>query len=294
MADGENALGKIRMNLPSLNPALKKIAAYVLENPERVMMQTISDLAGACRVSEATVTRFLRKLAYKGFSEFKIALARMHQQISPHSPNEEHFFYEGLAESDSVQAILKKIAFKNIQSLKDTQELMDPEQIERGVAAIEKARTIVVFSSGSSTVAGYSFKNRFYRLGKHCLLLNDPIEQAVTASLLDRKCLAVGISSSGKTKYVVDAMKIAKASGAATMCITDSSDSPIVEHSDIRYFTFSKHSDFLQDSLVSRMSQILVIDTLFACYALKHHDRSLADTERSAKAIERTTKAFII
>lgn len=280
--------------MPLFHPALKKIAAYVLENPERVVRQRVKDLAEACQVSEATIIRFVRKLAFNGFSEFKIALAVMPQQNSSTGAIEERFFYDDLAQSDTVEAVIQKIAFKNIQSLKDTQELMDPEQVEKGVAAIKKAQAILIFCSGSSTVAGYTFKSRFYRLGKRCILLTDPIEQAVTASLLDRRSLVVGISSSGKTQYVVDAMKIAKDSGAVTMCITDSIDSPIVRHSDIKYFTFSKHSEFLQDSLISRMSQIFVIDALFACYALKHYDSSLANIEKSANAVKKSTKGFTL
>ena len=280
--------------MPLLHPALKKIASYVLENPDRVVRQRVKDLADACQVSEATIIRFVRKLAFNGFSEFKIALAVMPQQHPPAGTVEEQFFYDDLMQSDSVEAIIQKIAFKNIQSLKDTQELMDPAQVERGVSAINKAQVIVIFSSGSSTVAGYTFKSRFYRLGKRCMLLTDPIEQAVTASLLDKRSLAVAISSSGKTQYVVDAQKIAKAAGATTICITDSFDSPLVKHSDIKYLTFSKHSEFLQDSLISRMSQIFVIDTLFACYALRHYERSLADIEKSSKAVMKSTKGFTL
>ncbi len=286
----ENVSAIIRRHLPYLNPALKRIANYILQDPDKVKLLKIGELAGACQVSVATVTRFVKTINFNSFPEFKIAIA-----ANPHAPaaaseSEREFFYHDLIEGDSVESVVGKITFKNIQSLKDTQDLISPVEIERGVSAIEKAEVIALYSGGYSIVSAENFKFRFYRMGKTCLLYNDPIEQAVSASLLNDRSLAIGISSSGKTKYVVDSVKLAKASGAATMCITDSSDSPIVQYSDIKYFTFSKHSDFLQDSLLSRMSQILIIDILFACFALRNYARSFDLAERSAKSIEKTTK----
>lgn len=36
---------------------------------------SISELAGACSVADATVSRFCRRLGYKGYPDFKIAIA---------------------------------------------------------------------------------------------------------------------------------------------------------------------------------------------------------------------------
>jgi RpiR family transcriptional regulator, carbohydrate utilization regulator len=288
--DRENVTTIIRRHLPYLNPALKKIANYILEEPDRVKLQKIGELAGACGVSVATVTRFVRAINFNSFPEFKIAIATIPPEAAKDLDAEKEFFYHDLYETDSIEGVVGKITFKNIQSLKDTQALISPEEISRGVAAIEHADVIAVYSGGYSVVAAQNFKFRFYRMGKTCVLYNDPIEQAVSASMLNEHAVAVGVSSSGRTKYVVDALRIAKAAGAVTMCITDSIDSPIVRHSDIKYFTFSKHSDFLQDSLLSRMSQILIIDILFACFALRNYQHSFELAEKSAHSIQEVTK----
>ncbi|MCE5242753.1 MAG: MurR/RpiR family transcriptional regulator [Syntrophobacteraceae bacterium] len=288
----ENVLAVIRRHLPYLNPALKKIAQYILEEPDRVKLLKISELSAACQVSEATVTRFVRAIKFNSFPEFKIAIAAMPPPEENGSfDGEKEFFYNDLHESDSIESVVAKITYKNIQSLKDTQEIISPQEIERAVAGLQKCESIAIYCGGYSAVAAHNFRFRFYRVGKPCAVYSDPIEQAVSAATSNEKRFAVGISSSGKTRCVVDALKIAKSTGATTMCITDSNDSPIVQHSDIRFYTFSKHSDFLQDSLLSRMSQILIIDIIFACYALRDYKHSFDLVERSAKSIQRTTKS---
>lgn len=290
MHSQEDVLMRIRRHLPYLKPALKKVANHILEDPGRAKLQKIKEVAGACQVSEATVTRFVKALQFRSFPEFKIAIATITFSRSEGSRKVKKFFYADLDKNDSFESAIAKITFQNIQSLEKTQRMISYEEIERAISAIENADSIAIYCAGSSMAAGYSLKLRFYRIGKTCLLYGDPIEQAVSASLLTPKALAIGISSSGQTKFVVDAMKLAKASGATTLCLTDYSDSPIAQHADIKFFTFTKQADFLQYSLLSRMSQILTIDALFACYFIKHYDMLLEVVERSAMTVKNATQ----
>ncbi len=290
MHSQEDALMRISRHLPYLKPALKKVANYILEDPGRAKLQRIKEVAGACQVSEATVTRFVKALQFRSFPEFKIAIATSAPSQSEGSRKAKKFFYADLDKNDSFESAIAKITFQNIQSLEKTQRMISYEEIERAIAAIENAHFIAIYCAGSSIPAGHSLRQRFYRIGKPCLMYGDPIEQAVSASLLTSKTLAIGISSSGQTKFVVDALKLAKASGATTLCLTDYGDSPIAQYADIKLFTFTKQSDFLQYSLLSRMSQILTIDALFACYFLKYYDRLLETVERSAMTVKNATQ----
>jgi len=61
--------------------------------------------------------------------------------------------------------------------------------------------------------------------------------------------------------------------------------SPINRYSDIKLYTDAGQPSFFQESLVSRVAQILIIDILYACYALKHFKRSIKMVEDSAAAL---------
>jgi DNA-binding MurR/RpiR family transcriptional regulator len=279
---------RIRRHFPHLHPALKRIAQYVLEHPEKVKIQIIGETAAQCGVSVATVTRFVKRIGLNSFQELKIATAERLFNGGDQRAGKQKFVYDDVAKNDSIERIIEKITFKNIDTLNTTKTLLVPADLERAVKAIEKADVLAFYCSGSSIVAGQNAKSRFYRVGKKCLLYSDSTEQNISASLLDGKSVAIGITSSGRTRSVVNAMKISREAGATTICITDSPSSPVVNFSDICFFSSSTYSSFLEDSMTSRMPHILIIDILYACFAVKHYQKSLKSIEKTTAAIKDT------
>jgi DNA-binding MurR/RpiR family transcriptional regulator len=124
-----------------------------------------------------------------------------------------------------------------------------------------------------------------YRIGKRCQIYSDPNQQAVSASLLTPKDAAIGICNSGRTVSTVAALKRAKESGATTIAITSYAHTPIIRHSDIKLFTSTRDSVFFQESLVSRIAQMLVIDVIYATLAVKSFATSVKLIEKSAGAL---------
>jgi len=284
----QNVLQTIAWKLPNLNPALKRIGVYVLENPETVKLQKIKSLASKCGVAEATVTRFVKEIEFDSFQSFKIALAEIAPEESATDPLLRPSVYDDVSPADSIDDIIHKITFSNIETLQQTSQVISQDLIAKAIEAIEKAASISIYCAGASTVCGQSALLRFYRLGKKCWVYTDAIQQAVSASLLTEKDLAIGISSSGSTRCIVNALCTARESGATTLCLTDTPASPIVAYSDIKFFTSAKHSSFLQDSMISRMAQLLVIDILYASFAARYFDTSIKSIETSALAVRKT------
>lgn len=51
-----------------------EIANFVLKNPEFIVNNTITNIANEVGVSETSINRFCKKIGYKGFQDFKIAM----------------------------------------------------------------------------------------------------------------------------------------------------------------------------------------------------------------------------
>ena len=268
-----------------LNPALKRIAAYILKNPEKIKLLKIKELASKCKVSEATVTGFVKKFNINTYQELKIILADVTSNTPYRKHKEEKYIYDDVAKGDSVESIIEKISFRNIETLEETKKIINPVEIEKAVTAINKSNIITIYCIGTSMIAAESAKMRFYRVGKECIVYNDPANQAVSSSLLPKNNVAIGISNSGKSAPTINALRMAQKRGATTICITSSNTSPITRFADIKLYTAARPSSFFQESLVSRIAQILVIDILYACYALKHYDKSIKMVEESAAAL---------
>lgn len=271
---------RIRGLLPSLNPALRKIAKFILNNPHIIKSQRINELAHECDVSESTVTRFVKAVNLNSFQELKIIMA----ETTPEKEDEE-FVYDDVTKGDSIESIIDKIVFINSEALQDTKKVINIEEMERAISTIDTAERIDIYGAGGSSIAAENARMRFYRIGKRCLVYNDPNQQAVSASLLSPKDVAIGICNSGRTISTVNALKKAKESGATTICITNFDQTPITEFSDIKLFTSTQDSAFFQESMVSRVAQILIIDILYAGLAIANFNSAVKMIEKSADSL---------
>jgi DNA-binding MurR/RpiR family transcriptional regulator len=149
-----------------------------------------------------------------------------------------------------------------------------------------EARKVDFYGSGSSTVAIINAQMRMYRLGILCFTYSDSHAQAVSASLLQKNDVAVGISNSGRSSGIVKALELAKQSGASTICITNYDNTPITRYSDIKLFTSTKDSEELCESLHSRIAELALVDALYVCLASKIKEKALYNLNRSSDAIK--------
>jgi RpiR family carbohydrate utilization transcriptional regulator len=273
---------RLRGLIPSLNPKLRRIAEYILAYPQDVKYRRIGELADACDVADSTVTRFVKAVDLKSFQELKILMAGV---TSGAEGGQEEFVYDDVTKGDSLESIVEKIAYINVKTLQDTKKIIDVREVERAASAIETARRIDIYGAGGSFVAAENARLRFYRIGMRCQIYNDPNQQAVSASLLAPKDVAIGICNSGRTVSTVNALKKAKESGATTIAITSYAQTPITRHSDITLFTSTRDSAFFQESLVSRIAQMLIIDVIYARLAVKSFATSVKLIEKSAEAL---------
>lgn len=281
MQKNDTLLLKIRGLVPSLNPALKKIALFILQKPQEVKLLRIKDLASRCGVAEATVTRFVKTIGLGSFQELKINIA----EITTQRHAEKELVYDDVMHSDTLESLVEKIIAINKKALSDTKKLINIREIDRAIVAIRNSSQVDIYGAGGSYVTAENARMRFYRIGKRCIVYNDPNQQAVSASLLTKKDLAIGISNSGRTVSTVNALKRAKESGATTICITNFNQSPITKHADIRLFTSTQDSTFFQESMISRVAQMVMIDILYAGLAIQTFDDSIAKIEISSDSL---------
>lgn len=95
----ENIFSHIRTTFHSLSPTQKKIANYILQNPQKVVLHSISALAAECSTSETTIFRFLRKIGYESYQVFRVHVA---QDIATNTPQS---IYGEIEATDSVADI---------------------------------------------------------------------------------------------------------------------------------------------------------------------------------------------
>jgi DNA-binding MurR/RpiR family transcriptional regulator len=97
-----------------------------------------------------------------------------------------------------------------------------------------------------------------------CHALTDGHSQLTAATLLKKGDVAVMISNSGNTKEILEALDVAKSSGATIIAITRYNRSPLAEKADIVLFISTPEITIRSGAMGSRIAMLNVIDILFA------------------------------
>lgn len=72
----KSVLDIICASLDSFFESERKIGTYIIQHTAEVVDMTVGELAQACGVSDASVSRFCKKINMKGFHHLKITLAK--------------------------------------------------------------------------------------------------------------------------------------------------------------------------------------------------------------------------
>jgi RpiR family transcriptional regulator, carbohydrate utilization regulator len=282
-----NLLQRIASRLPYLPTALRQVAEYILERPATTQSMSITALAAEVGVAESTVSRFVREIGLDGYQALRLGIAeaafvrRAQAESAP-----QRFVYEGIASTDGPAEVIAKIRHSSAQALAQTAEQLDVSEFERAVQALERATTVVFTCMGSSSIAAEEGVMRFTRAGKKCLLFRDQSLQAMVATILGDGDLVVAISDSGQSTSVVDVVASARAHGAATVAVTSVPDSPLARAAEMALYTASVPSGgaLYGEAVTSKWGQLLVVDALYAAYAARHFDETVAHLEETYAA----------
>ena len=71
----EDVFTRITQEYYQLTASEKKLANFITASGQRSQSMSISELAAACGVAEATISRFCRRMGYSGYSAFRLAIA---------------------------------------------------------------------------------------------------------------------------------------------------------------------------------------------------------------------------
>lgn len=273
---------RVQSMLPSITKKNEiKIHDFIEKNRKEIIHMAVADAAEACGVSEAAMVRYAQKLGYKGYQAMKISIAQ--ETIEP-----ERQIYGHLSKEDTISTIIDKIIDSNIQSLKDTSEVLNRESVERAVNLILNCRRLLFFGVGGSGSIALDGQHKFLKIGYLSLAFSDGNLQAMSASVLTHEDVVIAISHSGASKDILTALEIARQSGAGAIAITNYGNSPIVELADVILHTSSSETAFNSDALSSRIAELTLIDMLYIGVSFKRYDESYNQIQRTRKALDST------
>lgn len=251
---------------PHFTPADQLIADLTINHPQNVIKLSARELGRQCNVSEASVIRFVQKLGYEGLTDFKEALH--HELATSQNPAWPDFFGK-----DTPGEALSKVIALCSQALQSLMSVLDISELTRAAEVINDADAIHFFSAGGSTRVAQHAIFKLMRMGYLAIGYSELFTQMAQTSVLTPKSVAFGISYTGSTKSVCDAMATANEAGAHTICLTNFTGTPMTLYSDIKLITGAPGGVLAANSAQARVAQFVVLDALFSLISFRNGDR---------------------
>lgn len=259
-------IAKIHNVFKNLTDAEQKIASFILKSPHNVVNMTVKQLADRCKTAPSAVNRMCKSVGIEGFSKLKIELASAIGQTSESEKN------ASFNKDDTPPMIFKNVFNSGITTLKNTYNMLDFSVAESMAKKISKANRVFIFGVGTSSVIAMDAAYRFSQLGVQAYAYTDILQMQVMADNMQKGDLAFGISHSGKTKTVVDAMRLAKKAGAITAALTSFSKNLLYKESDYSISVYADEENYPVEAVSARIAHMCVIDALMLTIASLSND----------------------
>jgi len=267
---------QIKILYEEMGRAEKKIADWIIANPGKLIPLSISELAYQCKCSEATIVRFARRLGFDGYQALKISLAR---------EDNARDVSESIKPEDSSFEVFEKVCNDIYCSLERTKKVLNPDAMSLAADKILAANKVITLGLGNSASVAVDMSHKFLRAGCNAVAYTDNHMQAIAASHLSEGDVAVGVSHSGSSKDIVDALRIARSRGAATIAVTNFGKSPILKVSDIVLQTVSDETEYSILALNSRIAQLAIVDALYFYIVFRKGEAATSAIELTEKAL---------
>jgi RpiR family carbohydrate utilization transcriptional regulator len=268
------ASSRLRSVLPKLSDSERRVALWVLDNVEATIRNSMSAIAQATDVSDTTVLRMCRTAGFEGFTDLKLALAQ-----EPRGGRAETASEPETSDLLAANRLFRAVA----QAISDTQGVLNDGTFAKALDLIAGARHILVGGVGGSGIVAQAFYQRCIRLGLRCDAPVDSQLQIMHSALTGVGDLVVVISYSGITSDPVLVLQEARSRGAATLCITGNSASPLARLADVVLVSVSHEQG--SEPMAAQIAQMALIDALYSALVARNAERAQLTEERMVNAI---------
>ncbi|MFT8322824.1 MAG: MurR/RpiR family transcriptional regulator [Bacillus sp. (in: firmicutes)] len=276
-AGGLKMIKKVISELPASE---RKIAEYILEHPHDIVKSTVSELGNLANTSGAAVVRLCKSLGLNGFQDLKVRIAGDLIKTEVNG-------YRDIDQGESIYSIVEKTTNNSIQSLKDTEEIINYEELTLAIKQLMEADTIHFFGIGASHIIALDASQKFLRINKNATAFLDTHLVATLIANAKDTDIVFGISHSGETSEVIKIMSLAKNRGIKTISLTKYGQSTVASLGDIKLYTsYSAEATFRSAATSSRLAQLHMLDILFLNIATAQYDKSIDYIDNTREAIQ--------
>ncbi|RYE08253.1 MAG: MurR/RpiR family transcriptional regulator [Hyphomicrobiales bacterium] len=249
--DDDDVIAEMRASYDRLTQSQKRIAEFVVDEPEQVAFSTVDQVANKLGINPSTIVRFTYRLGLAGFPDLQ---SRIQQRLKSRLERAENINDGhgslGHLEGTSFVASLQQ----DMKNLHRTVEQLSKEDLEAAVSMLVKARRVYVCAGLSSYAVAHFFALILDRLRSDTVLVSgDGAMSSSHLSEIGKNDVLVAFTFPPYAATTRQMASWAKESGAKVLAVTDTPISAVGQIADTVLLAACSGTG-LQNSLVGAMA----------------------------------------
>ncbi|WP_026908837.1 MurR/RpiR family transcriptional regulator [Paucisalibacillus globulus] len=280
MSHLKGGLTIIKEMVCSLPKSERKIAQFILEQPNEAVLLTAQALGNKSKTSGAAVIRLCKSLGFSSFQELKLRVAGDLQEGNSAE-------FRDIEPNEDYMKIIEKVTANTMQTIKDTVNMVSITRLREAVQTLIHADSITFIGFGASFITAKDAEQKFIRINKHVHAYSDLHMASTAIANKGPNDVVVGISFSGNTIEVAKLLELAKKKHVKTISITKYGNTMLTSYADINLFTSSAREAVNRSGATSsRIAQLHLIDILFMCVASEEYEKTIERLDATREAVE--------
>ena len=252
MIDSTSVLGAIRDSFDQMFSAERKVAQFILDEPEKAVLMNVSEIANASDVSDATVVRMCKHIGYSGYYQMKIHLSH---ELGRNILQDK--------QRNGKPKTVKDMLEIQAASLLDLAKLLDMKTLLSCAELIQQCTNVHVVAVGHTMPVAMDLGFRLARMGKAATYFMIPEHFLSAINNAKEGELLIAISRSGSSRQVLQAAELAQGKGMNIIAITARQNSPLSKFGTQLILTMGENGLFGENySPASHLCEMVVNDLL--------------------------------
>ncbi len=253
-------LDEIGATLFSLPGELRKVAAFILENPNEIAVVSARGLARAAGVKPNSVVRFARHLGFSGHDDMRAVFQQEVRQGASAFQDRARGL-QTRSEEGALGDLFADMAQNAITNIESSFAATNADAMQAAAKAICAARTVYVLGVGINHTIGRNFSylvdmavGNVVAIPRDGNLAIDDIARAGPGDVL------IAMTFKPYRVEVVDSVKLARSRGVIIIGVSDSPAAPLIVGSDHGFVVQTDTPQFF----TSTFSALALMETLVA------------------------------
>ena len=280
-----NCLIRIRQRYAGFAQSDKKLADFLLSQPDRARHLSSQQLASEAGVSQSSVVKFAQKIGFKGFPALKLAIS----EALVSNPNPQSMpVHNQIRGDDPMRLVGEKLIKENVAAMHATLDVNTEEKLLlESVAMLRGARRIILTGIGASGLVARNFGCKLTKIGLNAIVEQDMHALLATVQAMDPDDLLLAISYSGERREINMATDEALRVGGKILAITGFTPNALQQRATRCLYTITEEQATRSAAISSTSAQMMLTDLLFMALVQQDLERAPERIRHSEELVKK-------